>query len=60
MFVGGKWYGYGIVCFFEECFNEQLQIEEGFFYLVFYCLEKCGWIESEWGKFELGWCVKFY
>ncbi|MEM1248818.1 MAG: PadR family transcriptional regulator [Acidobacteriota bacterium] len=57
---GGPRHGYGIARFLEERSNEQLQIEEGSLYPALYRLEKRGWIESEWGKSELGRRAKFY
>ena len=56
----GPRHGYGIARFLEERSDDLLQIEEGSLYPALYRLEKRGWIESEWGKSELGRRAKFY
>lgn len=55
----GERHGYGIARWLEQK-SAELQIEEGSLYPALYRLEKRAWIESSWGKSELGRRAKFY
>lgn len=60
MFEGECCYGLVIFCVIEVVVDLGLCIEEGVFYLVFYCFERDGLICGLWGFLESKWCVKFY
>lgn len=58
--AAGPRHGYAIGRWLEERTSAALRIEEGSLYPALYRLEERGWLESEWGRSELGRRAKFY
>jgi transcriptional regulator len=56
----GPIHGYGIGRWINESTNTTFAVEEGALYPALHRMERRGWLESRWGKTELGRRAKFY
>ena len=56
----GPKHGYGIGRWISESTRATLAVEEGALYPALHRMERRGWLESKWGKTELGRQAKFY
>jgi PadR family transcriptional regulator PadR len=56
----GPRHGYGIGRWISESSATELDVEEGALYPALHRMERRGWLESKWGKTELGRRAKFY
>jgi PadR family transcriptional regulator PadR len=56
----GPRHGYGIGQWISESTDALLAVEEGALYPALHRMERRGWLESKWGKTDLGRKAKFY
>jgi transcriptional regulator len=56
----GPSHGYAVGRSIEAATDDAIQVEEGSLYPALYRMENRGWIESEWGKSEMGRKAKIY
>lgn len=56
----GPRHGYGIGQWISESTDALLAVEEGALYPALHRMERRGWLESKWGKTDLGRRAKFY
>jgi len=56
----GSSHGYGIARWIQHVTGDVLLIEEGSLYPALHCLEKRGWISSDWGLSENNRRAKYY
>jgi transcriptional regulator len=56
----GPRHGYGIGRWISESTAATLDVEEGALYPALHRMERRGWLESRWGKTELGRRARFY
>ena len=53
-------HGYGVAEWIRATTDGTLEVEDGALYTSLHRMHKRGWLESEWGKSELGRKAKFY
>ena len=56
----GPSHGYAIARFIEDTSGDALLVEDGSLYPALYRLERRGWVDAEWGTYELGRRAKLY
>lgn len=53
-------HGYAIARWIEQTTGDAIQVEEGSLYPALHRMEQRGWIESDWGKSDVGRKAKIY
>jgi len=53
-------FGYGVSQRIQQISKDVLQVQQGSLYPALHRLEKCGWLETDWGESENGRQAKFY
>ncbi len=58
--ASGAKHGYGVAQWLEETTEDVLRVEEGSLYPALHCMERRGWVESEWGFSENNRRARYY